>query len=506
MFEKGIIKYDIQNKDGIYCYTTIRDLICIPYYDTEAGSNPREFQGMTITNIKILKSILDDPKRFWSKHLGIAITIKKGINSSDNKKLKYEDACITNGLQTLSIFRVLIMIKIYQEAKNKNEVHKKIPDKTIDKFKQSIFDRLKDEEEAEFFLTSIAIKQVNSLLNWLNKDVNINYLNKFQEITIDNLLDIKISFKAVILDELLGDDEYDELDTIPKWGDDIANANNETQNVKEDDKFGTKNTAWLEKNMLQEVNNISIEYRKFTSPKQELPVKHILEVLRAIIPTTLLIDCKCTEEVKYNIAGVISKYANNRAPVYSLFEKFISLSNSEKSNIEIKYCKDIMKSLTPYIVNTMLIFDKRVKKYYNNLTFKDVLGITNQTPESLKVRLRVDINENDEENLDKAIKKQLRFSPSNIFPIFIFSIRNSIIIDEKLAINYNVDDEMIDVMIDSIYRSVLKKRITTQYGSTSDLFRDPELYIQSYESFEMWSNKKYKIDYLQSYRINLSEY
>lgn len=506
MFNVGTIKYNTKHEDGVYCSTQVRDLICIQYYDTEAGSNPREFQGVTTTNIKILKSILEDSHRFWSKHLGVSVTIKGGINNYEEQTLKYEDACITNGLQSLSIFRILIMIKIYQEYKNKNEIHTRISDKSVEKFKDSIRDYLPT-DVADFFLSTVTIKQINAVLNWFHNEHNKKYIILFNSYSIEDLLNIKVNFKSVILDEIVNIDEDDDFDKISEWGEEIASANNETQNVKVDDKFGTKYKCWFEENVITNVTNIvNVEYRKFSKLKEGIPTKHILEILRAIIPTTLIIDCTQIEDIKYNMAGVISKYANNRTPVYNLFEKFIYVSKADKDNINFSNCIEIIRNLMPHIINYMLIIDSRVKCYYTKLTFEDVLRSTNQNSESLKIRLGIMQDEDNEQELNKIVRKQLRFSPSNIFPIFIFATRKSIIINEKLEVQYDIDDNTIDEMIDKIYKIILKKRIIRQYGSTSDLFRDSEIYYESSEAYEMWTKRKYKEDVIYPYRINLLNY
>lgn len=505
MFNRGIINYSIL-KDGIGFNTQIQDLICIPYFDTEAGSNPREFQGVTLTNIKILKSLLEDPNRFWSKHLGISLTIKGGTHILDGNRLIYEDACVTNGLQTLSIFRILVMIKIYQDYKNKNEIHKRIQDSIADKFRESIRKKL-SEEEAEFFLSSVTIKQVNSILNWFNNENNKIYLNLFSHFSINDILSVRITFKSVLLEEIINEDDDDDFDTISTWGENIANANNETQNVKIDDKFGTKYKSWIEENIMKDVSNlIIVEYRKYSAQKKELEVKHILEILRSIIPTTLLINCDEEERVHYNIASICSKYANNRTSVYSLFEKFINVSKKNKTDIDILHCIEIMKNLMPNIVKLMLIFDMKVKLYYKNITFEEILSITNQTSGSLKTRLGIDSSENNKQSLDKAIRKQLRFSTLSTFPIFIFATRKSIIINQKLEVKYNIEDKMIEQMIDEIYKIIFRKRITRQYGSTSDLFRDWQIYTESYEIYDICTQKQYKTDYMETYRINIFNY
>lgn len=79
----GKIKYNIPQKDEVLASTNFRNLLPIQYLDTDAGSNPREFQGMTPVNIKILKSMIKNPKIFWAKHSQVILTIKGGYTGKE---------------------------------------------------------------------------------------------------------------------------------------------------------------------------------------------------------------------------------------------------------------------------------------------------------------------------------------------------------------------------------------------------------------------------------------
>lgn len=508
--DDGIIRYEMSLSDGVSASTQIKDVICIGYLYTGAGSNPREFQGMTPTNIKILRSILDDPQRFWAKHLGIVITIKSGTNEFDKNQgkgtLQYEEACITNGLQTLSLFRILMMIKIFQKYKGRKEIHQKITKTTEETFQEIIKEALPS--VSEFFLSSITISQINKVLYWFYKNENSKYLDIFNKLTINKIIEIRISFKAVLLDEIISSEEENDLSIIPKWGENIANSNNETQNVKIDDKFGTKYSKWFNNNIMQNINSkiIDIEYRKYSIQKQNLPLKHILDILRAIIPTTLIVDYKFSDEGISNVASMISKYANNRTPVFSVFEKLIKIADGDNVPKEIDDVIKIVKNLMPKLIETMLFFEAKLNNFYRNLTFEEVLKNTSQDLNNLKTRLGLEKNEANKEILDKAVKRQLSFSPSNVFPLFIFATRKSIIVNERLQVEYVIDEDIINSMIKAIYRILLKQRISRQYGSTSDLFRDPELYIDAEDIYELIRKDKDEFDYTEKYRVNLVRY
>ncbi|MBY7025057.1 hypothetical protein FDC27_09905 [Clostridium botulinum] len=482
------------------------------YIYTEAGSNPREFQGMTSTNIKILKSILEDNKRFWAKHLGICLTIKSGSNEYDKSMergiLQYEDACITNGLQTLSLFRILLMIKIFQRYKLRDDIHKKITKTIENSFKEIISEILP--YASDLFFESINILQINKVLYWIHKKENKRYLKLLNELDIDELLNIRISFKAVLLDEIVDDDE-NYLDSIQKWGGDIADSNNETQNVKEDDKFGTKYKQWFRDNIMKNIDGkiVDIEYRKYSIDKDKLPVKHILQVLRVIMPTTLIVDYKSNDKSndKYgtNPANMISKYANNRAPVFNFFEKWITIANGKEVPKEVKDSIEIIKNLMPKLTEKMLYFENELNNYYSKLTFEEVAKSTTQNEHELKKRLGVDEDEINEAVLNRAVTSQLRFSSSNVFPLMVFATRTAIKITERLKVEYDIEEKLIKGMIPGIYKILLKQRLARQYGSTSDMFRDAQVYIDSEEIYKMKMDYTEQIDYTEKYRINLAD-
>ncbi|MBY7006768.1 hypothetical protein FDA25_02420 [Clostridium botulinum] len=510
--KKGEIKYEVLIDKGVSVFTTIKNVIGIGYKYTEAGSNPREFQGMTSTNIKILESILEDYQRFWAKHLGISITIKGALNNfikNENKGvLKYEDACITNGLQTLSLFRILLMIKIFQLKKRRADIHTKITKGTEKGFIEIINEELSS--MSEFFLSSINISQINKIFNWIHKEENKKYLVILNKLSINDILNIKISFKAVFLEEIINSEEENEIDIISKWGANIADSNNETQNVKEDDKFGTKYSQWFNDNIMKDVNEkiIYVEYRKYSYKNKELPIKHILDILRAIIPTTLIVDCKNNNDsCRIHPANMISKYANNRTPIFNVFDKLITIVENKKNTIpkEISDVINIITNLMPILIEIMIEFEYKLNLYYKTLTF-DEISKTYANEEELKIKLGLQKNETNKEVMDKAVKMKLRFSPSNVLPLFIFATRKAININEKLKVEYKIGNDDMYSMIISIYKKILKQRLEIQYGSTSDLFRNPQLYIDAEDSYAIINKYKKQEDYTSAYRINLAEY
>ena len=60
----GVIKYSNPSPEAVLASTTLSQLLAVPYKYSDAGSNPREFQGMkSATNKKILESFLKNHNR-----------------------------------------------------------------------------------------------------------------------------------------------------------------------------------------------------------------------------------------------------------------------------------------------------------------------------------------------------------------------------------------------------------------------------------------------------------
>lgn len=498
----GILEF-YENEQSLAHYTTINNLVGIGYLDTPAGSNPREFQGMSKTNTNILKSFLDDRTFFWSKHLGINLTIKKGEirrNSRLTGNILYEDACITNGLQTISIFRILLMIKIYQLNRNRSTIHKRIVSGNEDGFRNVISNEIGD--ISEDFFSSISIKQINCIYNWFYKKENEHYLDIINKMSKDNILQTVITVKSIMLDNMVTTINSDSEYILQKLGDTIALSNNETQNVREDDKFGTKRRKWLDDNFLCNVSGqiVDVEYRKFSTKKGDLPTKHILDILRSIIFTSLIVD---TRE-KTSDASMVSKYANSRVILYSLFEKFISRYESNPSDVKMNQVITIIKNMMPSLLNLMFVFEEKLNEYYSTLDIKKICKYCDISEDEFFKKISLKDDEDRiviMEKINENIGRTLKFSSLHLFPIFIFSVRKAIIVNEKLNVNIEIDEKQIEKVIDLIYYKMLNLKFNGQIGSLSDLYRKKELYSDmSHTCSTIISGK---INYMEVYRVNL---
>jgi hypothetical protein len=230
-----------------------------------------------------------------------------------------------------------------------------------------------------------------------------------------------------------------------------------------------------------------------------------LEILRSIIGTSLLIE-NDEEENPKNIATQVSRFANKREPIFKLFRQLIKNVNEGNA----KKAEDLVFFLNKLMLHLMeryLEFESEMNRFYKEkLTFEYVCGtlqLDKGGREDLKRRFHIDTEENNEEILSKLIRRNLSFSTSAVLPIFIYATRSTLNIDERLNVSFELEDNDFTFMLEEVYNILLKNRIQKQYGSTSDLFRDPEVYIEAERVFMVLTKKRYK-DTTSTYRVNVS--
>lgn len=519
----GKIRFFDEQTSEISAATKFSQLVSLPYLDTTAGSNPREFTGITPTNEEILKGVLKNQELFWSYHSGIIITLLDTrlneviFNEETGRSgtIFYEDACLTNGLQTISILRILLIIKIYQEVNKREVIHTKITNKMIIPLTESLEKRL-GKDISTFLLDTIGLKQINKVVYWLNKDENKEYYNIINSIGSSKLLEIRIGFRAIRLESII--EQYKEKFDTEVFGDDvskklgyeIATSNNSYQMVKEDDKFGTVHREWLDTNIMCKIkSDVDIIYRMNSKGNDEKNIKkHILDLLRALIPTTLIINNEKFENMN-QLPALVSAYTSYRLPIYKLFENYINKCNNNINDVRLNHSKKVIENLMPDLVHIMCRFEAILKEYYKNeLTFEKICDLLSygmdKDKENLKIRLQCDKDENDENELNRAVKKSLSFSPSVLFAIFVYATHDLINIDNDLNVSYKIEDNNMKKIIERcIYKEVLNARITRQYGSTSDLFRDHRIYSSAKSNVELINDRNDSA--ISAFRVNLTE-
>lgn len=509
----GSIKYFPSPPEAILGETTIGQLLAVPAKDSEAGSNPREFQGMkSRTNKKILESFLKNHNRaFWALHSGVSMTVTNGRSEEESSSLVllFDDACLTNGLQTVTIGRILTLIKAYQLYTERDSIHTKINRTMSDKWQECINASFPAEISKQ--LVGINLEHVNSVLSWLHQDKNEKYLQLLNSMSLPDIINTKLSFKAVLLDELadlLRDEDSNEESDLTRLGTKIAEANNETQRVDPGDIFGTGNKQWLNTHLFSALpKNIKIEYRRYEEDRADVnqSVIHVLDLLRAILPTTFIVERKPKTKVE-DVASFVAGYANMREPIYNLFNRIIQIHQT-KQHPEIERVVVILRNLMPAMAKTMAIAELFWNEQRKKLNYERV----NEWTPLRKTTLGKQIFEDEDgtllkKNADTEIRKFLSFSFANLFPIFVFATRSAIEVSEDLSVQYEIEESTISYLVEEIYQNLAIVRLQSTLGSTSNLFRDSSLYRSAALKFNLICKvqKKEYVDYTTKYRVELN--
>lgn len=495
----GKIVVEVPKNKVVFGLTSIGYLIGVGHRDTDAGSNPRDFQGLSEVNKKVLVSMIENcDSYFWALHSLVSLTVSKGdISNEDNATVvTYDDACLTNGLQTVSLFRILLIIKILQIESGRKEIYTKLNKGMAKKVEEIMFDYLPG-DLAERLVSLIGVEEVNKVLYYLNKkdsETIAKIKAKFEKISLEDFLNIKVSIKIVMLNEVITsiDDEEKKENMIRETGYKMATTQNDTQNVKEDDKFGTVYEEWMRKHLLDlALKKVEIQFRyKSASQNPDLERKHILDILRVLLPTTFFIF----KRGEHDIPGYIASYANNRVPLYNWFEKVIK---GHESGLP-RYIRgvSILRNLLPDLIDVTFAVEKSLKQVRKNLTYdlvQDWVKLQNTSLAHKIYKNPTDNNPIPRDNVDEIIKKELSFSLTNILPIFIYSSRNTIKVTSSLDVKYRIPKEDVDTMVQYIYTHIaIAKLQTGSYSSTSDLFRNGQLYREAERAFHLTTKNSFK--------------
>jgi hypothetical protein len=289
-----------------------KQILFLDYRETEAGSNPREYNGLKHANLNILQSLLKDYENmFRFLHSGIIVSL---VNPTffDDKTIQYDDCCLTNGNQTRFIVLILALLKLFF---GKSEL-KGIKNKDFQSFIKTNFD---DTEEARNVTRFVKFSKVAEITTYLQN--NKKYQEAFNKIDIHSFLNARIRIQINLIDAILGDLDDENLDTYSA-GTLIAEANNDTQNVKVDDIFGTKNRNQLNEKIFNDFNKqysgqVEIEFR-LGEVVEKVKKVHILTLLRLAVATGIL----CKENDIFN-------FTNQRIPIYRLFERLLKKDHVE---------------------------------------------------------------------------------------------------------------------------------------------------------------------------------
>lgn len=332
-----------KDKDTILGETIFKDTLFLDYRDTEAGSNPREYNGLKKTNLEILKSILVDYKNmFRFLHSGMIVSLI-GLKEIDKYSISYENCCLTNGNQTRFIILILSLLKLYSQSYDINSLEKN----SFSKFINDTF----NETAVSNFLSFLKFGKVSEINSFLRN--NGKYLELFKKMDLKEFLDSKIRISINVLDRIIeGIDILDEY----KAGTLIANANNDTQNVKVDDIFGSKHKKDLQTYIFNEfvkvyTDTVKIEYRIGEIPEKKV---HILTLLRPVVATGIL-----TKESE------IFKLSNQRAAIYQKFIKlFRNMDKAQKTITAISKIIPLLYDIREKYITPILKLER--ERYYRS--------------------------------------------------------------------------------------------------------------------------------------------
>jgi hypothetical protein len=441
-----------------------REILFLDYRDTEAGSNPREYIGLIKTNKVILQSILSHNEMFRFLHSGIILSLTD-VDISDKKlAIKYGDCCLTNGNQTRFLILIITLLKLFSSDQNLSN----IDNKKYSSFVKSTFG---DSPKILTILHRITFSKIYQVVTFFKN--NTKYFNDFNKINLSSFLDLRVRIQVNPINFILSDLE-EKLDEY-SIGSLIAEANNDTQNVKADDIFGNKYKRDLETYLFNTFitankENINIEYR-FGEVSDKVFKVHILALLRPIIATGIL-----TKEKK------IFEYTNQRDPIYKTFEKL--LRNKDKANKTIEIISDLIPLLydirKTYVEPELDLQKKNFIREYVGKATADGLSET-------IVANQISYAKNEKE-IEKILRPHINYNIEHIFPVLIYRIR-------KLFIKYGPLDKITFIvpedklpdffraLIEAIYRKYIETKFSGLPSSLTTFARSKDFYKTGEETY-----------------------
>ena len=441
-----------------------KEILFLDYRDTEAGSNPREYNGLKKTNKDIFKSLLAHQEMFRFLHSGIIISLTDTKISEEKREIKYGDCCLTNGNQTRFLILILTLLKLFSTKQNLSGINNK-------KYSDFIKNVFGDNKKILSILKRITFLKIYQIVTFLKN--NNKYLTRFNGMDLSSFLNLRLRIQINPIDPILSDME-EKLDAY-SVGTLIAEANNDTQKVKVDDIFGNKRKkdleAYLFKTFIKEnKDKIKIEYR-FGEVSDKVEKVHILTLLRPIIATGIL-----TKEKK------IFEYTNQRDPIYKTFEKL--LGNKDKANKTI----EVISQLIPLLYE----FRKKYAEPELDLQKKNFMReyIGKATSEDLGepfIAKQIKAAKNETEKV-KIIKPYVNYNIEHIFPVLVYRVRklfNKSNASDKVAFLVSDDKlpEFFRALIEAIYRKYIETKLGGLPSSLTTFARSKDFYRAGEETY-----------------------
>lgn len=441
-----------------------KEILFLDYRDTEAGSNPREYNGLKKTNKDILKSLLAHHEMFRFLHSGIIVSLTDTKISEEKREIKYGECCLTNGNQTRFLILIITLLKLFSTSQSLSSIN----NKKYDAFIKNVFG---DNQKILSILQRITFSKIYQIVTFL-KDNN-KYLVKFNDMDLSFFVNLRIRIQINPIDPILSDLE-EKLDEY-SVGTLIAEANNDTQNVTADDIFGNKYKKDLEtylfKTFIKEYKDkVKIEYR-FGEVSDKVEKVHILTLLRPIIATGIL-----TKEKK------IFEYTNQRDPIYKTFEKL--LRDKDKTNKTIEVIAQLIPLLyafrKTYVEPELDLQKKNFMREYVGKATSDELGEAFIAKQIASAK--------NETEIEKIIKPYVNYNIEHIFPVLVYRVRklfNKLNTSDKIAFIVSEDKlpDFLRALIEAIYRKYIETKLGGLPSSLTTFARSKDFYKSGEETY-----------------------
>ncbi len=471
--------YKSSDNKTIMGEVSFKEILFLEYRDTEAGSNPREYAGLKKTNLHILHSILTDSHNmFRFLHSGVIISLTtSSITGIKGNTVKYEECCLTNGNQTRFIILIITLLKLFF---NKEQIRPI----TSQEYKRFVKETFNDSNNIIDFLNYVKHNKISEIINCIL--TNNKYKKEFNELNIRYFLDSRIRIQINLINSLI-EDLSNEFDSYSA-GTLIAEANNDTQNVKPDDIFGNKYKKELQDYIFKDFadkfkGQMQIEYRYGEVVDRSIEKVHILTLLRLIIPTGLFTKNKD-----------IYKLTNQRSPIYTIFSKLIARIEKDKEKA-ISTAKTVSK-LIPLLYNirkekiipSLETHKRKLVRDYKKQAFAGEL-------ENSVIGKEINEARGDDALIERIVRRVVNYNVEHIMPVVVFRTR-SLFKEEteneiKITIPKDIIDQYFSALTEAIYDNYVKIKIKGLPSSLTTVVRNSSFYefgTETYSLFKKMNN------------------
>ncbi|GAI78055.1 unnamed protein product, partial [marine sediment metagenome] len=245
----------------------------------------------------------------------------------------------------------------------------------------------------------------------------------------------------------------------------IAEANNDTQNVKPDDIFGNKYKKELSEYIFKDFiekfgNSVNIEYRYGEIIDKNAEKIHILTLLRPVVATGIL-----TKEKD------IYRFTNQRTPVYTIFQKLISKADKAGNTINAisKLIPLLYELRKDYIIPTLSRHKRELTREY---TQKAVAG---ELKDNSYIGKDIDDAKDNTDQIEEIIKTVVNYNVEHITPVFIYRFRKLFKKDDSgnlvTTIPQDQTKKVFEAIIEAIYDGYVKEKLKGLSSSLTNLVR-----------------------------------